>query len=379
MNTLHSPPTEDALARAKALFFEGIASYESADYPAAARQFEAALALAPGRPSVLANLGAARVRLNQYAEAVPVLEQALQGDAQQGEAWGHLGTALQQLGRLPQAVDAFRRALDLNVGVVEVWSRCGSCLRELGRLPEAADCFERAIALGADDPLHRYYLAAARGDSSVQAPREYVEGLFDQYAHEFDSHLTQALRYETPSRLMRCLDGVHRGRWRHCADLGCGTGLMGKLLRPRVDVQVGVDLSAGMLEQARAAGYYDELVHGDVAEWLAMQPRAAFDLIVAADVLVYVGALERTFDAAARALGDGGWFAFSVEALDQTGEDLRLQGSLRYAHHLDHLRRLARTHGLTERVVERVALREDQGRPVMGWCTVWQAPQAEQG
>ena len=34
-------------------------------------------------------------------------------------------------------------------------------------------------------------------------------------------------------------------------DLGCGTGLAGAAFRPLVDWLVGVDLSAGMIAQAR--------------------------------------------------------------------------------------------------------------------------------
>jgi predicted TPR repeat methyltransferase len=54
--------------------------------------------------------------------------------------------------------------------------------------------------------------------------------------------------------------------WQCCIDLGCGTGLMGPLLRPYVGRLEGVDLSAGMVQKAKDRGCYDKL---DVGELVA--------------------------------------------------------------------------------------------------------------
>ena len=42
-------------------------------------------------------------------------------------------------------------------------------------------------------------------------------------------------------------------------DLGCGTGLAGEAFRPHVDWLEGVDLSPGMIAQARKKTIYDRL------------------------------------------------------------------------------------------------------------------------
>lgn len=48
---------------------------------------------------------------------------------------------------------------------------------------------------------------------------------------------------------------LSQGAWAgRCVDLGCGTGLMGPLLRQHVSRMEGVDLSGGMVEQVRAWG-----------------------------------------------------------------------------------------------------------------------------
>ncbi len=73
-------------------------------------------------------------------------------------------------------------------------------------------------------------------------------------------------------------------------DAGCGTGLCGPLLRPYASRLVGVDLSGGMLDHARRKEIYTDLVQSELTEFLAAQQRA-FDVIVAADTLVYFGDL----------------------------------------------------------------------------------------
>ncbi len=363
----------DSMAQARQHFLDGVVHFEASRLKDAESSFEAALALAPGRPSVLANLGAARVRLGKFADALPVLEQAVAAEPGHADAWGHLGTACAETGRMQEALQAYDRALQINPDLTEGWSRMGGILRELGQLDEAADCFERAIALGADDELHHYYLASVRGGRAPDAPpREYVETLFDTYADEFQGHLTGALRYQAHEVLVKHLPPPPAGRWRSVLDLGCGTGLCGPLVQPLADRMDGLDVSARMLAQARATGAYSGLVHADLVPWLA-QARRQDDLVLAADVFIYVGALEPVFAGVARVLAPGGVFAFSVEELAEGGE-LRLMPSLRYAHSEAYVRRLAQAHGLQVHNTVRAPIREDQRRPVPGLYVYLAAP-----
>ena len=115
-------------------------------------------------------------------------------------------------------------------------------------------------------------------------------------------------------------------------DLGCGTGLCAPLFRPLARYMVGIDLSPGMLAIARQqrGHLYDALLQGDGAETLlslsASELRrrsrgspstgGSVDLVLAADVFVYVGELERTMRACAHVLRVGGLLAFTVEELE---------------------------------------------------------------
>ncbi len=359
----------DELARARELFLRGIDHFESGRLDEAAQDFESALALAPERPSVLTNLGLTRLHQGRWDEAIDLLQRATAADDQQPAAWVALARCLAQQGRPDEALAALERALALDDSEPEAWSLRGNLLREARRLPEAAQSFERALALGADPELHRYFLAAVAADAPhEQAPRAYVETLFDDYADSFQEHLVQGLRYQGPERLLQALQAQGASAFDAALDLGCGTGLCGALLRPLCQRIEGVDLSAAMLAHARAGGHYDALHHGDITEAL-QGPAARLDLVIAADVFIYVGRLDAVFAGAAQALRPGGWFAFTVERAPD-GVDVQLLPSLRHAHAEPYLRRLAHQHGFDVCLLRESPIREDQGRPVPGWYVV---------
>ncbi len=389
----------DAFEQARQHFLEGLAHFQAQALPEAELCFEAALALLPGRVSTLTNLGATRVKLGKASAALPLLEQATAAEPDNLQAWSYLALAHADLGQYAEALAAydrglalddtaaavwlqqaqtlvrlarpepalvsFERALALDASLTEAWSHRGTLLREMQRLEEAAACFEKAIALGADPQVHAYFLASVRGGAAPQtAPRAYVEYLFDDYAAEFQQHLVGVLHYRAHALLIQRLADLGPRRFRSVLDLGCGTGLCGPLIAPLAERVDGVDLSQGMLDQARALGIYTTLVHADVADYLHSASRRD-DLVLAADVFIYVGELSRVFAGVARVLQPGGLFCFTVE-LAAEGQELQLLPSLRYAHSEAYIRQLASAHGFALQTLLRAPLREDQQQPVQG-------------
>ncbi|MFM8609332.1 MAG: tetratricopeptide repeat protein [Burkholderiaceae bacterium] len=384
----------DALNLARQHFTEGLGAFERGDLPQAERCFGQALAHAADRPSVLTNLGVVRTRLGKHGQAIPLLERAAALEAGNLEAWVHLGIARAELGQLTGAVAAFDRALALRSDLAQAWVQRGSALRELGRRDEAAASFERALACGADEELTRFYLAAVRASAAPDAtpsqagppgpvpvpvphapPRQYVEGLFDGYADDFESHLLR-LGYRAHERVVQQLQACSPAPWGSVLDLGCGTGLVGRLVRPQAQRAVGIDVALRMVEQSRQTGAYDEVVHADLGEWLAQppaSPQARHDAALAADVFIYVGAIDHVLRDLRLHLKPGGWLSFSVEALDDARGDFVVQDSLRYAHSEAYLRRLADAWGWTLHSVLRAPIRDDQRQPVPGMYVVMRA------
>jgi predicted TPR repeat methyltransferase len=115
--------------------------------------------------------------------------------------------------------------------------------------------------------------------------------------------------------------------------------------------------------QARARGVYDALHAGEINAWLATAATASLDVVVAADVFIYLGALEDVFRHVARSLREGGWFAFSTE--ECPSGDYVLQSTGRYAHARDYVVRLARP-AFTVAAEDAVVIRMDAERPLPG-------------
>jgi predicted TPR repeat methyltransferase len=198
-----------------------------------------------------------------------------------------------------------------------------------------------------------------------------VAALFDGYAADFDEHLVERLHYRAHTLLVDGLVALGAGVLGHALDAGCGTGLVGPLLRPHVQRLSGVDLSARMLAQARRRGCYDALHQAELVQHLREQPAASCDAVVAADVLIYLGDLAPLLAAVRHALAPGGWFAFTVESLPgDAPHDYLLQPSSRYAHALPYLQRAAAAAGLAWQHQRAETLRLDQARPVPG-LGVW--------
>ena len=192
------------------------------------------------------------------------------------------------------------------------------------------------LALNPDDPVQSYLLDALCGRAHRSAPVSYLEHHFDAFAPSFDAKLVDVLHYRVPQHLA-ALAGRHRRTCHDILDLGCGTGLAAAPLSGFGGRLTGVDVAGGMLAEAAKRGLYAELVKAEAIAFLEGAPDG-FDLVFAADVLIYVGHLEPLFAAAARALRPGGLFCFSIEAGDAP---VTLLPSGRFAHGPDDVRALA--------------------------------------
>ena len=117
-------------------------------------------------------------------------------------------------------------------------------------------------------------LAACTGrDVPARASDGFVEGTFDSFAASFESKLAK-LSYRAPALVAAMLEdaGLEPAKSLDVLDAGCGTGLCGPLVAPYARRLTGVDLSAGMLAQAREKNVYDELVKSELTAYLRDSP-----------------------------------------------------------------------------------------------------------
>lgn len=330
----------------------GLALMRRRDLGGAAAHLGRALALEPARAEAAFNLGRISVHTGDRVQAAAYFAHAVQAAPTHAKALAALVQTLSELNRDADAVAAAEKGLTALAdaapkAVNEVRHHLAHAYRRLGDLPRVAACYRAIVAADATDSVAQHLLAAAEGKVTEEHAGGFVKTFFDNLAETFDAHLVDRLGYTSPTRIAAHLGALRpeAGSFAAVLDLGCGTGLMGQALAasyrsPRL---VGVDVSEKMLREAAKRAIYTELVAGDLAGVMGGRTDA-FDLVVAADVLIYVGDLAPVFAQAARLLRAGGVFAFTVEISASADVELSLNGH--YRHNVNYILRLASANGL---------------------------------
>lgn len=238
-------------------------------------------------------------------------------------------------------------------------------------------------------------------------PKEFVAELFDSFADHFDEKLVKGLAYKVPLLVGQAAQ-AQRDQYTAILDAGCGTGLAGRYLRPLVPdgPLVGVDASEKMLAIAREctiqkgcgidektgannakqddSPLYDGLLAMDLEEmtiettlleaWSTRKQQNSeslprfFDLVVAADVLVYFGRLDAVLFSFASVSIPGAVLIFSCERTtrDEAPLGWRLLSSGRFAHTKEHAVEAAGKAGYTLIEYAEIVPRMEKGEPVQG-------------
>lgn len=153
----------------------------------------------------------------------------------------------------------------------------------------------------------RKFLTSAYNLASADEARRH----YDDWAASYDDELA-ANRYATPSRCAEALAAFAPDLSAPVLDIGCGTGLSGLALAEAGFTTIdGTDLSAAMLEKARALGVYRDLFPGDLNEPLPVAP-GAYAAMAAVGVINPGHAPPDTVDAVLDRLHSGGLFVFSL-------------------------------------------------------------------
>jgi predicted TPR repeat methyltransferase len=340
----------------------GIAERAAGNPDDAAEQFRIAIILDPSTAKPYANLAGVLRHLGRPGAAAAFAVRIAPEDAACRIEYGQ---------SLPDgdAVEQFAEAARLLPDQAEPRWLLAEALARLERSDEAAESYRQVLSLDPDDSFGAQLALAKLGQGTIpdRAAAAHISALYDQYAQSFDRDLLGNLDYRGPEVI---LDGLGRAGIdspRDILDAGCGTGLAGVAVKSLARRLEGIDLSEKMAAQARARGVYDSVTVADLVPEMASRT-ASYDLVIAADVLIYLGDLAPVFAAAHAALRAGGHFAFTVERGEGEGYDLRPTG--RFAHADSYLRRLAGEHGFSVTLLEPTVTRREQGEPVPGLLSV---------
>ena len=345
---------EDPIEAAEALIAQGRAGEAARDLRAR---------LEAGRGGLLARITLVKALLaaGDTAGALAEAREAVSLNPNIAPAVLALGESLLAADLLPTAIAEFQRALRLDPGLDPAREMLASAWLKAGEADKALE------ALGElDDPPAAMVAAAEAIKTAQRSDPGYVRHLFDQFSADYDSRMIGQLGYAAPQILLDLAAMVMAGRDKlSILDLGCGTGLAGMAFRPFAARLDGIDLSPAMVEKARARNIYDGLAVADLESALCA-PGPAYDLILAADTLVYLGDLSTVFAAAHARLSPDGFFLFTVERADREG--FELGPKRRWRHGEAYLRDLAGRAGFDVAGLVAATPRHEAGVPVPGFA-----------
>ena len=360
------PDLTDARLSLALLFFHGKRFAEAAEHFRAVLQTDAAR-----NPAVQACYGQTLSHLGDFARAAAALDIAIALEPDNRVVALKRAEVQFIADLIAGPLDAAQTACQAST--ILTAAELATIERRAFHLLAAFGHTDAALRLGAarleavpDDAECAYLLAVLRGEVLQHAPDAYVTAFFDKFADEFDKQLVGMLGYTAFKQLADLVE-AHATHLDRILDLGCGTGLAGPLLAKPGRHLVGLDLSPGMLDKARARDRYDVLIAAEAGAYLA-DKTAVFDLIFAADVLIYVGALDALLMRVANALMPDGLFAFTIETSVEA--DLTLLPSGRFAHRLAHILALAAGSGFAVVATEAIQIRYETHGFVAGELVV---------
>jgi predicted TPR repeat methyltransferase len=360
----------------------------------------AALNLAPNAPQVHFQRARALEALGRFDESIdacraavdanprmlPAVELAVHlgrrlGDTEAAEAmlraaqraipeslpiWLAMGKFLAR-DRRAEALDWFEKALATEPENVEALLVSASLNYDLGHVERARSLIERAHALNGDDERVAFEFTRINERGVTQLPLSRVQGLFDEYAERFDTHLVGTLKYSTPQFVAKKIRERYPDLRLNLLDLGCGTGLLGVYLGRIEGYFVGVDLSQKMVQQAARHDIYSRFHIVEMIEALTATAEQEYEVITACDVVVYLADLTAFVTESHRVLRAGGALIFSCESAGQGEPNSVLRSSMRYAHQAGWAESLCRNAGFGDVVIESVVTRYENDQPVNGF------------
>jgi len=345
----------------------------------AINHYQQAIKINPNYADAHNNLGSLYQELGELQKAINHYQQAIKINPNYADAHNNLGVLMKKLGDTQQAIKCYQKAIHINPKNKDAYYNLGNTYETLGKTQQAIDCYQRAIHLSdyelrlnpsdqkayARQQSSLHLLNSLVGVTTKTAPKCYIKNLFDDFAQTFDHQLVNVLDYKIPELLKNALL-TQQGKnllFNMAIDLGCGTGLSGQMFRPICKRLVGIDLSPKMIAKAREKKIYDIIENIEINDYLE-QNSEKYDLLIAADVLIYIGDLSRLFSNIAAVSRPGAIFLFSIELV--LDGDYVLERSGRYAHSNSYIRQLAISNKFEISRIENIVLRKEKTKDVEG-------------
>ena len=354
----------------------GLALFELNFFTEADKHYKKASLLNPEDADIHYNTGLNNRRLQRNKDAVHSFQTAIELGDTTIDTLYNLALCHQDLQNFSEAARLYETVLEQSPEHQSSLNNFAYLCHKTGNIQKAENLYTRLLALNPEHKAARHMLNSLSGCATESAPLEYVEAVFDNYAQNFEQSLIEELQYNTPKGLWKrfCKRFPTRTSWNQCLDLGCGTGLAGEQFSSCCQKITGVDISKEMLAVAGQKRLYSRLIKDDILHFLQITNHF-YDLIIAADVLTYMGNLENLFIRCFKTTADDGIFLFSVEESESKTFELKQTG--RFGHSCQYIKKICFTTGWNILDCHLSKLRRDQGQWIRGQLYILQKNQTK--
>jgi predicted TPR repeat methyltransferase len=322
----------------------GLLYYETEDYKKAFAHYSTARNLVSNDPDLLFNYSLCLKKLGKLHDAVSSFIEFTSTYPDEVDGFYNLGNCYREMKEFEKALKAYEQGLKIDPNHLSINKNMAYVYHLLGHTDNALILYRHVLNFEPGEKQAAHMIAAITGDHGVQAPTEYIREIFDDYSATFEIDLVEDLKYAVPAKLRSELDALDYPSklFSRCIDLGCGTGLAGIEFNDRCEHLTGIDISGKMIEKAKFKEIYTILEVAEIVSFLKEQ-RDEYDLIIAADVLTYVGDLVPIFEAVTPAATRHALFCFSTET--SAYSDFHLCTTGRFAHSQQYVAETANRYG----------------------------------
>ena len=181
------------------------------NFAEAAKVYENILSLRPENPTNYVNLALARAKMNQFDEAIRVLEQGVARIPGSEVLLSRLAHTHMVMGSLKKALDAWQAVLVPNPRYFDALLASGWILDFTGKLEEARTYFEKALEVEPENRFLRKYWAenlAKRG--KMKEAIEVYEHLKEDYPDNYEVFQDLGIAYGYAGDLSRSIENLKK-------------------------------------------------------------------------------------------------------------------------------------------------------------------------
>lgn len=366
----------------------GIIASKEERYDDAELYFSQAIDINSSNISALINLANIETNKKDFTNAEKHYKRAIDFAPQSLDAHLNYANMLYLSERTSEALEEYRKAVIINPLSSESSNNIGIILKDLKEYEEAlalmfnafymeptreeyaVNIAETLVLYGKEKPeealkaaqnwvthapenvFAKHTLASLKGEN-IEDSTAYSEKLFDNFASNYELVLKK-IGYTLPQSIKQLVGDI-KG---NIIDLGCGSGLIGQAIKNTQNQIIGVDISQKMLDMAATKKAYSKLIKSGILEFMQTKPQA--DLIIAADVFGYLGALDNIISTL-----KGYKVCFSIEELNGN-ENYKISDNGRYKHNPQYIENLLTQNGFQHIKKYNTVLRKENGEDVKG-------------